>query len=234
MTERARCRRSLDEASGGLGYGCAGQDPSGRIESAIAKARSAVATACDVNDDGADMLTEINRLGACGDTPAQLQDCAISEVAVTGGSGLASIAYDLPADCRAGGVLRIVNASFGSQITDSDFSAGWAGVAHEIDLTDRFRDRLVLDCDADCASCAVSLDVDLQTTCADTPSRTWDLLSGSNCIVEGATPTTTSTSTTLLPSFDCAGAVFPPLCSLGTCPVGETCVTTGSTCACSP
>jgi hypothetical protein len=185
MRERARCQRDRDEAGEGLGYGCSGQDPSGRIETAVTKARASVATACDVNDDGADMFTEVNRLGSCGDTVLQLQDCAISGAAVETGSGLVSIAYDLPADCRAGGVLRIVNAAHGSQITDSDFSAGWAGVAHGIDLTDRFRDRLVLDCDADCASCTISLDVDKTRPdsfcrCDADPTVSCDVINGSD------------------------------------------------------
>ncbi len=185
MRERARCQRDLDETGGGLDYGCAGQDADGRIESAVTKARSSVAAVCDVNDDGADTMAEINRLGACGDTTAQLQECAISGAAVVSGSGLASIAYDLPADCRAGGVLRVINASYGSQITDSDFSAGWAGVAHEIDLTDRFRDRLILDCDADCGSCAITLDIDKTRPdsfcrCDSDPTVSCDVINGAD------------------------------------------------------
>jgi hypothetical protein len=185
MVERARCQRDRDEAGQGLDYGCGGQDPSGRIESAVTKARNSVAAGCNVNDDGADMFTEVNRLGSCGDTATQLQDCAISGAAVAAGSGLVSIAYDLPADCRAGGMLRVINAAYGSQITESDFSAGWAGVAHEIDLTDRFRDRLFLDCDADCANCGINLDVDKTRAdsfcrCDSDPTVSCDVINGAD------------------------------------------------------
>ncbi len=185
MAERARCQQDRDEAGEGLGYGCGGQDANGRIASAVTKAQTSVVAACDVNDDSATIMEEINRLGACADTQETLAECAIGNVAVATGSGLVSIAYDLPADCRAGGMLRVINASFGSQITESDFSAGWAGVAHEIDLTDRFRDRLTLDCDADCANCAIALDTD--TTRPDTfcrcdsdPTISCDVINGAD------------------------------------------------------
>jgi hypothetical protein len=78
----------------------------------------------------------------------------------------------------------------------------------------------------------VGLDIDLDTKCGGVKEKeNWQPPAGANCVVTG-TPTTSTTSTTLLPQVDCASAF--PVCALGICPNGETCGLTGLACGCSP
>ena len=158
--ERAACQAELDGSGGSSEYSCAGVDSRGKISNAASKLRSDVAKRCSLSDPwplskGNEALDAIQ---SCGDTVAQLQDCLTGSIGDRLGSGTIAMAYGLPSDCRAGSVIRSVNAGFGEQITLTSLGAGWNGLAHGIDFTDGFAEAIALDCDPDCANCQLSLD----------------------------------------------------------------------------
>ncbi len=154
---RIACQHERDAGGLGLEYGCDGADGNGRIARVAEKLRKAVGKRCALSDPAPLSLGNeaIAAIGACGDTVAQLQSCLTGAVGDRFGSGAVAMAYGLPADCRAGAVIRVVNAGFGEQITQTSLSAGWNGLAHGIDFTDGFGELLALACDEDCASCAI-------------------------------------------------------------------------------
>lgn len=157
--ERAKCQKSADAAGGPLDYDCANSDERGKIADGLTALRSAIISACTIDDDAdRSMEAEIDALDLCGDLPSQLTDCVANRAAAGFGAGLIAIAYELPSTCRAGSVRRIGHAAFGAQLTDSSLSAGSNGLAHGIDLSDGFHETVTLDCDDDCARCDLSLD----------------------------------------------------------------------------
>jgi hypothetical protein len=157
--ERARCQADRDAAAQGMEYGCEGADPSGKIAKARTKLDSGITKSCAVADTfalspGNDAL---NLIGACGDTTEQLQQCIGLTIADRLGSGLAAMAYSLPSDCTAGGIVRSLNSGYGKQLTKTNLSAGWNGIGHSLDFFDGFSELVNVDCDEDCSNCAVSL-----------------------------------------------------------------------------
>jgi hypothetical protein len=178
--ERSRCQRDLDESGGGLTYGCDLDDARGRIERERERFETAVIKACNFDGDAQlDSREELDLVGGCADDVPSLVECAVSEMAMSAGAGLVAMTYGFPSECRVGNVTRITNAGFGVNITASSFSGGYNGIGHDIDLTDRFRDVMTLDCDDDCAVCALGTDPikdapDAYCRCAADPTLTCD------------------------------------------------------------
>jgi hypothetical protein len=159
VKERASCQADRDAANMGLAYGCVGSDPRGKIGKALTKFKDGVAKRCVVDaDPGMTEKQEIDVMQACGDTAAQLQQCAGDVAASRTGSGIAAMAYELPATCTAGRVLRVLQSGAGEEFTHTFLSTGWTGTAHLVDVLDNARETVVLACDADCTNCTMSLD----------------------------------------------------------------------------
>ncbi|HYC01265.1 MAG TPA: hypothetical protein VEC57_19185 [Candidatus Limnocylindrales bacterium] len=158
--ERVKCQTALDKAASGLDYGCEGDDPNGKIAATIDAIKAGIASSCDIDDFPAiDSRHELDALGSCGDSVAQLQSCVADVVADRSGSGLAAMAYELPNDCPIDQVVRRLNGGPGVQLTDTFLSTGWTGTAHNVDLPDVYPDPARLECDADCAACEVRLEL---------------------------------------------------------------------------
>ena len=183
--ERSRCQRSRDQQGLGLSYGCAGKDERGKIAKARAKLGKLVGTRCALPDpvsrtNGNETL---DKIGACGDTPDQLEQCVGDVVGARLGSGLIAMAYGLPASCSAGSLVRHAYAGFGTQLTATKLGAGWNGLAQSLDFSDEFDDPLLIDCDDDCANCSLSLDIGTDRPapvcrCANNASVPCDTLNG--------------------------------------------------------
>jgi len=89
MHERRLCQRNLDQAGGGLDYGCEGADPNGRIAQARTAVSNSIATHCTLSQ------AELATLDSCGDTTAELQQCVVAAADETG-ADLIENAYELP------------------------------------------------------------------------------------------------------------------------------------------
>ena len=182
--ERARCQADRDANNLGLAYGCNASDPKGKIGKTHAKLDAGIAKRCNVDEDpGLTLKQELDKLDACADTVADLQECVGDIVAEGLGSGLIAMAYELPDTCNAGGIIRIIRAAGGDQITNTFLSTGWTGTAHLVDLIDFSRDTVTLDCDADCANCDIALDPvadqpDAICRCGLDPTQSCEVING--------------------------------------------------------
>jgi hypothetical protein len=184
--ERARCQAERDSAVQGLPYGCNTSDPSGKIQKAKDKLDSGITSRCNVNDNPQiDAKHEIDALGACGDTPAQLQHCVGDILGLRLGAGLIAAAYELPSTCTAGSVSRRFNAGAGDQLTPTFLSTGWTGTAHIVDVIDQAKDPVTVACDADCANCDVHLLADIadpedHCRCEGDPTKSCNVINGAD------------------------------------------------------
>ncbi len=180
--ELRACQNELDEAGSGLGYGCSGADPDGRIAKTTSKLLSIIDKRCNVDDNPLlSQRAELNSIQACADSTAGLGSCLIDAAGDQFGAGLVAMSYGLASSCRAGSIARTSYAGYGEQTTFSSFSAGWNGIAHGIDLTDKFLDFLSISCDSDCANCALATDPRKGTAestcrCANDPSVSCDTI----------------------------------------------------------
>jgi hypothetical protein len=179
-SERARCQADRDAQNLGLDFGCEGQDPSGKIAATRQKLESDIDKRCTIEDSfplsaGND---ELDKIGACGDTIEQLKQCTGQTIGDIVGSGMIAMAYELPADCTAGSVVRSLIAGFGNELTQTSLSAGWNGIGHNLDFFDGFSELVNLACDADCANCAVSYN----------PAKTLPGLNNCRCALDASTP----------------------------------------------
>jgi hypothetical protein len=147
---RRECQYDSDKASTGLGYFCSTFDD-GRIAENFADFSEAVIDAC-----GEVPLEELAVLGGCGQTAAQIIQCAGTISTVLGG-GLVAEAYELPATCNLGFALLRVNAGLGEKRTATRFELGYNGLGQGVDLLDGFFLGTNLDCDDDCVDCDITL-----------------------------------------------------------------------------
>jgi hypothetical protein len=156
--ERARCQEQRDSQGLGMDFGCDGADPNGKIAAARQKVSADVAKRCTIPDPFLPSAGNeaLDKLQACGDTLAQLQACTTQTIGDRLGSGVIAMAYGLPADCTAGSVVRSLIAGYGKELTGTNLSAGWNGIGHNLDFFDGFSELVNVDCDEDCANCAVS------------------------------------------------------------------------------
>ena len=183
--ERARCQSGRDKNQLGLDYGCVGADPSQKIAKAKTKLDRGVDKRCAVDDDpGLSLKQEIDSLDSCGDTLAQLKECAGDAVGMRLGSGVIAMAYELPSTCSAGQVTRLLRSGGGEQFTDTFLSTGWTGTSHLVDVLDRAGETVnLLSCDADCGACQMSLALEkgepnALCRCALNPTQSCDTFNG--------------------------------------------------------
>ena len=182
--ERVGCQHDRDLSLLGISYGCGNFDGRGKIAKAADRLRAGIAARCALDEVSTlSAVEELDALDACGDSIADLQECVVDGTAGPLGAGMVAMAYEMPAECRAGSVVRISSAGTGSRLTASSFSGGWNGIGHDIDLTDRFRDAMRLDCDADCGQCTLGLDAldgtpDAYCRCASDPTIHCDTVGG--------------------------------------------------------
>ncbi len=147
---RRECQYEADKAGTGLGYHCATFDD-GRI------AENLAALVEDITDDcGSVPQDELVPLGGCGQTAAQIIQCAGGISTVLGG-GLVAEAYELPATCNLGFALLRVNAGLGLKRTATRFELGYNGLGQGVDLLDGFFLGANLSCNSDCVDCDVEL-----------------------------------------------------------------------------
>jgi len=152
VRERSRCQAALDAAGGPIGYGCEGEDPTGRIAWTMQRLYDRIAQRC-----GALGLEDAYRMDSCGDTAAQLEDCVAAQVTSRIGSGLASSSFASGVCPR--GLELILDGGYASMRTGTEANWGVMGCAHNQDLGDRAVLVLALDCDAEtCGTCNIALD----------------------------------------------------------------------------
>jgi hypothetical protein len=147
---RRECQYDSDKASAGLGYFCSTFDD-GRIAENLTDFCEAITDAC-----GEVALEELATLGGCGQTAAQIIQCAGTISTVLGG-GLVAEGYEMPATCNLGFALMRVNAGLGAKRTATRFELGYNGLGQGVDLLDGFFLATNLACDSDCIDCDITL-----------------------------------------------------------------------------
>ncbi|HYC53852.1 MAG TPA: hypothetical protein VEL28_02825 [Candidatus Binatia bacterium] len=199
MRERRLCQRNLDQSGGGIEYSCDGQDPEGRIAQARTAASNAIATHCALPSQ------ELDTIGSCGNTVAELQQCVISAANESGGQ-LIENAYELPG--------ATTTTTFGGPTTTV------VGPTTTLDAptTTLTGPTTTLD--------SPTTTLTGPTTTLDAPTTT---LTGPTTTLTGPTTTLGGPTTTTLPEVACADTF--PLCT-GACGDGQFCGVDGSACVC--
>jgi hypothetical protein len=152
VKERNKCQAKLDKSGGPIGFECATAG-SGKIGKTADKARAGIAKACDVPS-----LIPLSRgaragvadLDSCADDVGGLQACVIDDAALTAGSGIVAMFWELPGICPESGGYQVIPLT-----TDTELDTGWTGLVHDMDPILGYRGAVFsIACDADCSNCS--------------------------------------------------------------------------------
>ena len=99
IKERAGCIKAQTKAAGEGPYAgfdaCRTADPKGKIAGATQKLKDGIAKSCNLG------ARAVSDLGACGDSVAELQDCAADGRGGRVGAGIVGLAYGIPSSCSS-------------------------------------------------------------------------------------------------------------------------------------
>ncbi len=180
--ERGKAQASADKGGGSAVWDQANYDGKGKIGKAMAKLNSSIDKGCTGKKVPLSKAN-LDALGSCGDTPAQLKQC-LAAIVPASANGLVAMQWELPANCATGARV-FVNAGSGEQLTNTQLDVGWTGLAHNVDVLDGFNGSVNLSCNADCSDCAVTVDPmkELPTgfcRCAGDPTVRCDTIEGAD------------------------------------------------------
>ncbi|HYB98828.1 MAG TPA: hypothetical protein VEC57_06790 [Candidatus Limnocylindrales bacterium] len=154
--ERAKCQAAKEKLTGtalDFGADCAIGDPSGKIEPTLSAVNFAIDASC-----GPLTGDQLRSLGVCGQSEDQLIECVVDRVVRPLANGLAAAAQELPGTCPASANV-LINSGYGVKQTDTVLDSGYTGLAHGVDVIDRYLGAVNLsNCDDDCDNCDVTLD----------------------------------------------------------------------------
>jgi len=154
---RNKCQIAADKAGGAFGFVCVDSDPKGLIAKAELKASADITAACPQPSSlvGGDASGRSARLGRAGGDPTACTassdpaSCVVGDAAGQAGTGIASLAWELPGICPEGRAYDIVPI-----VSNTEIDAGFTGIAHDLDPVIGYRGAFFeIGCDADCANC---------------------------------------------------------------------------------
>ena len=148
---RNRAQSKDDRAGIPVAYGQNGVDVRSKINKARSKLAGTIYKKC-----GAYPLEDLNPVQSCADAAEGLADCVVDTAGRTA-RGMAALGFELPERCPARAVLT-ARAAKGDEVTATRLDVGFTGLAHGMDIMDGIVSGVRLDCDADCANCAVTED----------------------------------------------------------------------------
>ena len=177
--ERGKAQASADKGGGSAVWDQANYDGKGKIGKAMAKLNSSIDKGCTGKKVPLSKAN-LDALGSCGDTPAQLKDC-VAGITDKQARGLVSLQFKLAPRCASKVQIRSF-AAVGEQLTNTGLDTGWTGLGHNVDTVDGFTAQAAFTgCDADCRNCGLAIAPDKDVAwancrCADDYTKTCDTI----------------------------------------------------------